>query len=96
MDWTPFLVTFAVLLLACWVIPAAIELAWFRIKCWRVRREGERIWERQYRAPSDPRTDHLLSSYRHDTRVRPGARLRALSLVSARKRGVGDHGPDAA
>ena len=87
MDWTPFYVTFAVLLLACWVIPAGIELAWFHIKCWRVRREAARTWERQY--PST-RADHLLSAHRDGAGVQPRARLRALSVVSARKRGVGD------
>jgi hypothetical protein len=51
MDWTPFYVTFAVLVLALWVVPAGIELALFQFRCWRVRRQIAR-------------EDHALSAHR--------------------------------
>ena len=42
MDWTPFYITFAILILALWILPASLELALFRFRCWRVRRERDR------------------------------------------------------
>jgi hypothetical protein len=71
MDWTPLYVTFAVLLLALWVIPAGIEIALFRFRCWRVRQERDRA-------------NHALSAHRFGHGVPRRSREDALHGLSAR------------
>jgi hypothetical protein len=78
MDWTPFYVTFAVLVLALWVVPAGIELALFQFRCWRVRRQIAR-------------EDHALSAHRIHQGVHGRSYARAVSRLSARHRGLDDY-----
>jgi cytochrome c-type biogenesis protein CcmH/NrfF len=78
MDWTPFYVTFAVLVLALWVVPAGIELALFQIRCWRVRRKIAR-------------EDHALSAHRVHQRDQRRTTAAHLHGLSARVRRMGSY-----
>jgi hypothetical protein len=73
MDWTPFYVTFAVLVLALWVVPAGIELL-----DWRLRILGRRV--------RNAWTDYVLSAQRVYARVREGSRPRQVPRLLARDR----------
>jgi hypothetical protein len=77
MDWTPLYVTFAVLVLALWVVPAGIELALFQVRCWLVRRQIAR-------------EDHALSAHRVNQRVQGRTRAADLHGLSARVRRLDD------
>jgi hypothetical protein len=106
MDWTPFYVTFAVLVLALWVVPAGIELALFQFRCWRVRRELEgrtlditgtvRRLAKSWRAVLARvgcrlRDAHLLPASHDVQGVPAGAHARAVSRLSARDRRLDDY-----
>lgn len=77
MDWTPFIAVAIVLLLAYLVIPAGIEIALFKFRCWRVRR-------------SIAREDHALSAHRGHSGVSGRSLAADLHGLSARKRRLDD------
>jgi hypothetical protein len=77
MDWTPFYVTFAVLVLALWVVPAGIELL-----DWRLRILGRRV--------RNAWTDYVVRPHRLHPGVHGRSYARAVSRLSARDRRLDD------